>query len=787
MNRHLFLLALLLMFMSCQKDYDNINSPSKLLPSKTESVIIINELNDFVNSIKHHDILSSVYNKESQVPLNVLNNLNTSQQVFIGFLNQNNSDYLILTENDSTLFIIDSVRNHISENLPKLDINKVQIDSTVFYHKTYGNTFAASNKLNLLKDLNIENANNELIRLTETADRKSIASVIFKSNSPVSSKFLFSDDDHHLSENYSVIDLNYSDKNLQFNGITTSKDSIKYKIDCFKNTIPQKTNSPKIASSQSSTLLSITYDDFSFFNKNLSLLNQIDIDSSQTFLNFTDEIALIDNSIVLHSLDSDLVLESIEEKSNIESFRAIDIYEFGLPDFFKSRLQPFITYENAKYFLTYDEFTIFSDSIDSLKSILSDILNNNTLANTEAFKSISDHLSDEASLFIFKNSKSLSKLLDKNVKGYNANAVQFIYEDDYAHVNGIIQKFKKRSALNSVTESFTTTIEADIISAPQTVKNHVTGAHDIAVQDVNNVLYLISSSGSILWKKQLRGKILGKIEQIDMYKNGRLQLAFATPKRLYVLDRNGNNVSPFPLQFNDNITQPLAIFDYDKKKNYRLLVTQDKNLLMYDAKGRSINGFSYQENGSKINSQPKHFRIGSKDYITFAAGNQLKILNRQGKVRINVKDKIRFSENGIFLYKNKFTTTNTLGQLVQVDTKGKLNTTNLNLSNQHQLETTSKTLVLMTENQLKIKTRTIDLDYGDYTSPRIFYINDKIYVTITDLQSKKVYLYDSQAKPIANFPVYGTSAAELQQLDSEKGLELMTQSDDKTIIVYKIH
>ena len=79
------------------------------------------------------------------------------------------------------------------------------------------------------------------------------------------------------------------------------------------------------------------------------------------------------------------------------------------------------------------------------------------------------------------------------------------------------------------------------------------------------------------------------------------------------------------------------------------------------------------------------------------------------------------------------------------------------------------------------------MDYGDYTAPRIFYLNDKIYITTTDLQSKKVYLFDSQAKPIPNFPVFGISAAEMQKLDKNAGLELITQSDDKNLIVYKLH
>ena len=111
----------------------------------------------------------------------------------------------------------------------------------------------------------------------------------------------------------------------------------------------------------------------------------------------------------------------------------------------------------------------------------------------------------------------------------------------------------------------------------------------------------------------------------------------------------------------------------------------------------------------------------------------------------------------------------------------------MNLPENHYLETTSKTMVSMTDNILNIKAKRLDLDYGNYSDPKIFYLNDKIYVTTTDLDSKKVYLFDSQAKPIPNFPIFGTSAAHLQNLDKASGLELITQVDDNSFLVYKLN
>ena len=272
-----------------------------------------------------------------------------------------------------------------------------------------------------------------------------------------------------------------------------------------------------------------------------------------------------------------------------------------------------------------------------------------------------------------------------------------------------------------------------------------------------------------------------------MYKNGRLQLAFATPNRVYVLDRNGKDVAPFPLKFKDAITQPLSVFDYDNNKKYRLLVTQDKNVLMYDAKGKTVNGFKFKAAESTINHQPQHFRIGRKDYLTFKTDNKLYIVDRVGKTRVTPKGKYSFSNQALYLYYNKFTTTTKDGNLVSFNTNGTSSTQNLNLGTKHHLATTTKTLVAQTENKLTIKSKTLDLDFGNYDTPKLFYINDKIYVSVTDLQTQKVYLYDSNGVLQNNFPVYGNSAIVLDNLDKDNNLEFVTKGENNTIIIYQIN
>jgi len=319
------------------------------------------------------------------------------------------------------------------------------------------------------------------------------------------------------------------------------------------------------------------------------------------------------------------------------------------------------------------------------------------------------------------------------------------------------------------------------------VTNHETGKKEILIQDQNNVLFLISSKGKILWKKQLSSLIQGKVKQVDIFKNGRLQLAFTTNNQFMILDRKGKEVEKFTKTYAGGNLNPLAVFDYDKRKNYRFVVTQGKQTFMYDSKATIVAGFKYVEAEQPIIATPKHLVIGNKDFLVFKLKDgSLKILNRVGDVRIGVDEKIDFSENEVFKYKNKFVVTDKKGVLYQIDLNGKISKINFNLSNDHGMSTTENTLVLMNDNVLTIKGKKIELELGVYTKPEIFLLNKKVYIGVTDLQNEKAYLFDSQGKSIKNFPLDGSSPIDLGDMDKNRTLELLIKESSNSLVVYKI-
>ena len=72
-------------------------------------------------------------------------------------------------------------------------------------------------------------------------------------------------------------------------------------------------------------------------------------------------------------------------------------------------------------------------------------------------------------------------------------------------------------------------------------------------------------------------------------------------------------------------------------------------------------------------------------------------------------------------------------------------------------------------------------------NPKFSILNDKIYVSTTDLQSKKIHLYDSQGKPLPNFPIYGNSAIHLENADKDRNLEILVKGETNSIILYQIN
>lgn len=805
-----FSLLSLFILAGCE-NASNTTSLYDAIPENASVIFHINDKESLTSNLKNNTLLGDLAKTKNYKNLSnklaALDYVNTTERIVLSLLKDTNDSlqFTFATKYVSNLFKIDSLQNHKSEQfkIKKYLAQKITYkNESLFAVIKDSIAFAASTQPLLEAILQPTKKNADLDKIIKATNTDKSFSMILNHKQLKTQTTLLPSDSLFASRftHYSAFDTEISQDHILLNGITMANDSTNSLINIFKNTKPQDTQIAKIAPSNFDYLMSFTFDSFTTFKSNLDACNAKKSTSTTALFDNIVEVGVITESdnttVVLNSID---IIETkdalVTSETEAEEYRQITIYKFDAPSIFAETFSPLIAFKKASYYCHLDQFFVFSNSIENLQNVIANYQNKTTLSDRDYYNELVSNFSDQSSLLQLANSSVLKSSLEhglgskieSNLAAYKLSGIQYIYDGNFAHVNAIVKKNKAKAEHNAVTELLNIKLDNDILNTPQFVINHRTKQKEIVVQDVKNKLYLISNTGNILWKKQLKGPILGSVEQIDSYKNGRLQLAFATPNHLYVIARNGKDVDNFPMVFKDKITQPLSVFDYDNNKKYRLFITQGANVLLYNASGQTVKGFKFTKANGTINYKPQHIRLGNKDYILIKTDAELHILSRRGTARVTPKTKANYSDQGVYEYNNTFTTTTQDGKLISIDQKGGASIKSLDLNDKVAFTTTTKTLAAQSENKLVIRNNTLELDFGNYTAPKIFYINNKIYVSVTDLQAQKVLLFDSQGKSIDNFPVYGNSSIELDNIDKDSNLEFITKGEPNSILLYEIN
>ena len=191
-------------------------------------------------------------------------------------------------------------------------------------------------------------------------------------------------------------------------------------------------------------------------------------------------------------------------------------------------------------------------------------------------------------------------------------------------------------------------VGAPIIAGPFLLTDHLSRTKQVLVQDKKLRAHLISCTGKILWQRELDGPIIGDAHQVDRYENGKLQMLFNTADRVYLIDRNGENVAGFPITLPEKASAPMNVFDYDGTKEYRVLVpTVEARLLNFDMNGKAVEGWVPPKTPAVCELPVEHLRVRGKDHLVLVdKSGGITVLDRRAAPRytpkLNVKDAARF-------------------------------------------------------------------------------------------------------------------------------------------------
>mgnify|MGYP001208620808 FL=1 len=801
MRFKLFFLTVLLIYSCTNSDKEAI-SLFNFLPNDSKVIISINDLGNTKEILNKNKLLPVVLStsKEISNQLGLLSNNNSDRKGLFSLSTYGKNEiaftYIRKSNSFDTISEVDTLKNKYEkseiflEEVNGEEIHKVIIDQYI----------VSSNKDIVLENIirDFYSAKNkvdfEFNKIIKTTDSDEPFNIYTKSNNIGILDNELNDISFFPKSNTSWIgyDFNYSLEDLYLSGITRITDSINGRIRILKNILSSKIKTDKIIPNSFLSFLTFSINDSERFIFNLKDYLKYNDLSTQNLnfnsLNIIDEISFVEDQekfIILNLINK----EQIDSYFSLEKFDdTYNISKIVLDEDLKILIKIIDNEIFGEYAVLIGDLLIISKSVSQLKKIINSQNINDNLGSNNEYLNFKEQKSDSHSFLWVGNNKSInSNLIDNEV--YPFRSFSGRVNGDVALLEFNYSKANPTDSNQDVYTEFFVTFDQEIISDPIWLKNHLNNDFDIAFQDSENYLNYLSNKGALNWKKKLSGKIIGDIKQVDIYKNGRQQMVFRTAKNLYLLDRNGNEVKQLSFPINSSMLNiPISIFDYEKNRNYRILITEDNRIKMYDSNGRIVNGFKPPIFDSNIINSPVHIRIGSKDYIVVQLENgNLKILDRRGRDRIIVDNKIKFSGNPIFSYLENFTTTDKLGNLIKIDTNGNLIEENLNLSTENLIDVVDDNLVYLNENSLTIKGITVDLPFSKFSKPKIF-INSKIMlVGITDINEEKIYLYKDNGELVKGFPIKGNSVIDIKDSDNDGKIEIISRLDNFSIVSYEIN
>ena len=497
-------------------------------------------------------------------------------------------------------------------------------------------------------------------------------------------------------------------------------------------------------------------------------------------------------SSLLNKLNTQ-VLSSRKKKSYTEKYGSYAIQMIEVPELPAKLFGNLFTGFEQSYVVEVDDYLIFSNEIATLRDLLDDISAENVWGKSVAQKAFLEETLQEGNFSLFINTVNAWYILNRYmteesredllqnatlIKRFNQVSFQFANVSNQYYTSFVFHK-QNRGA-NSGADSFTTELtvpfDSDINSMPFAIQNAVDRSREIVVQDSANVLINIAATGKRGWTDSVGTSVRGSIKQIEYGKDKKLRYLFATANRIHAVNNQGQNLENFPFNIGDSLNvQHLAVFDYDKSQNHRLLVDDVQgNLYMYDIRGNAIEGWQPRRMDYRLAAEPQHLRVGGREIILVLLENgYVYALNQKGDTYagfpINLKSPLTsgaFVKIGADLRKSEVTVLSKYGSVITFNLQG-------SLQKREQLERPSKSAffelvpessngksyVIVRQEQGKVAVLDQDLNmlfekrYVTSASKIAQYFHfggdNKVYA-ITETGPQKTYLYTNKGKLIGN-------------------------------------
>ena len=785
-------------------------------------------INNLKNLIKSQYFLTQIENNQ-----NLYISIHDSADDFEFLLSTSANNIELLDLLDTSKFQI-KYKIRLYDNIKIYEFNNINFcihKNILFFSSSY---FLVENSIRQLNN-NLSLLNNDSFRKLQLTESKFSNNHIY-----INYKKL-----HKLiKENYKInynktllnnwaewteLDIKVNKNNILFSGLTLLKDSSNNYLSTLINQTPQLILIDKILPSNTESFSVIGISDYkNYYEKYKSFLSKKNnlykhekwVDKINEKYNISIEnvfISMIENEIGHVNTNSKtnngkgenyIVLKSPKESLQIldflnkktsddlfnESYRNFNIKKLNISEIISKMLGPLFHSVDENYYCWIDGYLIFANSPTELKTFINNIIAKKTLSNNIYYQNFYENISLKCNFLYYSNpgKKLLNNKSNETLKSWinfndwknlNAFSYQIISNNKELFFNNIIINYEpflkdENKLIWSINLGETSSMK------PSFVTNHYSRIKEIAIQDDANNLHLINSKGEILWKKKIGSKINSEIKQIDFYKNNKLQMLFNTSDSLYLLDRLGNYVEGFPRKLTFRTKEGLTLFDYDKNKNYRILIPSENNIIYnYDKTGEIVNGWEFKKMENAINNSIYHYVKNNKDYIYIIdnKGN-VRIVGRNGKTRKKI-GKIPFNNEFYLNKKNgEIYTSDKTGNIWVTDFNGNSNIINtFNKSSNfnfiaHDINNDEITEIIISDNKLncfQLEKKIFENNINSDIKPMTFNFKNEILLGLKE--SQNIFLINFNGE-IKYGPIYGEGYFNCSDIENDGELNIIVSS-----------
>lgn len=569
------------------------------------------------------------------------------------------------------------------------------------------------------------------------------------------------------------------------------------------------------------------------------LISELDMDVTYTFQLLADEAAIILNQdastshqlLLLEVADLSLmhkflegVIERYIKKSKDtvlnETYKTYKIRALPTDDFAYALLGKIAGNFKNCFYTSYRNYLIISDHLPYLKQTIDDIENENTWRKSRRKSTFIESINQEAGYSVFIDlPASLRKLEDgldskwanlirKNdyvLRSFENIAIQFTSVDEKYYTNVLINQ-PTGSILNEVVpvEVKSISLGNRITSKPQLLFIPQSQNYGVMVQDETNELYWLSEDFKVVWSRALGTQISSKIQTLDYYKNGNIQLVFSTADSLHIIDVKGRNVPGFPAKIRGaDSLQFFSTVDYDGSKNYRFAAVDRRGAIyLTDKEAKPLEGWKPKKMESELAAPLSHYRISNRDLflIPLKEGN-IHMLNRRGiaypgfPIMTNefLSGDIFFSPASSFRT-SSISTVTANGNLQTYDLQGNTITfdqlykpePNTSFQLLKDVSGSSFIIIRKSSNRIDFLNSNQKLLFGkDYLEEDQLFVQyysinpSKQFIIIGNFNGKFIYIYDLSGRLITNRPLIGNQPISYiyQEKTNEEAIYLVNQSE----------